>query len=71
MSDSNNGIGFFGMLAILFIGLKITNYITWSWVWVLSPLWMPLLFVILILIVIGVLLLLWACFMAIVEFISL
>ena len=71
MSDSNNGIGFFGMLAILFIGLKITNYITWSWLWVLSPLWMPLLFVILILIVIGVLCLLWVCFMAIVEFISL
>ena len=71
MSESNNGIGFFGMLAILFIGLKITNYITWSWVWVLSPLWMPLLFVILILIVICVLWLLWVCFVAIVEFISL
>jgi len=32
-------IGFVGLLAILFIGLKLTNYIDWSWWWVLSPLW--------------------------------
>jgi len=38
---SSGGIGFSGMLAILFIGLKLTNYITWSWWWVLSPLWLP------------------------------
>jgi hypothetical protein len=48
MSDNNNvqvrsgGIGFAGMLAILFIGLKLTGYIDWSWWWVLSPLWIPL-----------------------------
>lgn len=33
-----NGIGFFGLLTILFIALKLTGYITWSWFWVLSPL---------------------------------
>ena len=33
--------GFFCLLAILFIGLKLTNYIDWSWWWVLSPLWLP------------------------------
>lgn len=33
------GIGFVGMLTILFIGLKLTNYIDWSWWWVLSPIW--------------------------------
>ncbi len=38
----NGGIGFFGMLTILFIGLKLTHYIDWSWLWVLSPLWLPL-----------------------------
>lgn len=27
------------LLTILFIGLKLTNYITWSWLWVLSPIW--------------------------------
>ena len=36
-----NGIGFFGMLTILFIGLKLTGFIDWGWVWVLSPLWLP------------------------------
>lgn len=32
-------IGFLSLLTVLFIGLKLTNYIAWSWVWVLSPLW--------------------------------
>ena len=32
--------GFFtSALTILFIGLKLTGYLEWSWVWVLSPLW--------------------------------
>ena len=30
-----------GLLGILFIGLKLTGYITWSWWWVLSPFWGP------------------------------
>jgi hypothetical protein len=38
----SGGVGFFGLLAILFIGLKLTGHITWSWWWVLAPLWMPL-----------------------------
>lgn len=38
-SSSSSGIGFSGLLTILFIGLKLTGHITWSWVWVLSPLW--------------------------------
>ena len=46
MSDNNNattsgGVGFLGLLAILFIALKLTGYIAWSWWWVLSPLWIP------------------------------
>lgn len=35
-------IGFAGMLALLFIGLKLGGVINWSWLWVLSPLWIPL-----------------------------
>ena len=31
--------GFLGMLTLIFITLKLTNYIAWSWVWVLAPLW--------------------------------
>jgi hypothetical protein len=30
------------LLAILFIGLKLTGYIDWSWVWVLAPVWVPI-----------------------------
>jgi len=43
MSDNNTsgGIGFCGLLTILFIALKLTGYIVWSWWWVLSPLWIP------------------------------
>jgi len=54
MSESSGGIGFFGLLAILFIGLKLTGYVAWSWLWVLSPLWIPLI-VVIILIAIAVL----------------
>ena len=39
VSQSSGGIGFAGLLTILFIGLKLTGYISWSWLWVLSPLW--------------------------------
>lgn len=44
MSDkkSNNSISFCGLLAIVFIVLKLTKVISWSWIWVLSPLWVPL-----------------------------
>ena len=36
-SNSSGGIGFVGMLTILFVGLKLTDVIDWSWFWVLSP----------------------------------
>lgn len=39
--NNSGGIGFFGLLAVLFIGLKLTGYINWSWWWVLAPLWGP------------------------------
>lgn len=39
-SPSPASIGFPGLLAILFIGLKLTGHIDWSWWWVLSPLWL-------------------------------
>lgn len=52
-SANSGGIGFSGLLAIVFITLKLTGYIAWSWWWVLSPLWIPLLFVLLILLILG------------------
>ncbi len=36
-SSSSSGIGFPGLLTVLFIGLKLTGHINWSWWWVLSP----------------------------------
>lgn len=36
------GIGFGGLLAIVFIVLKLTKTIAWSWLWVLSPIWIPI-----------------------------
>lgn len=38
-SQSSNGIGFIGLLTIVFIVLKLLHKIEWSWAWVLSPLW--------------------------------
>lgn len=42
-SSSSSGIGFTGLLTVLFIGLKLTGYIDWSWWWVLSPIWISFL----------------------------
>jgi hypothetical protein len=38
-TSSSSGIGFVGMLTILFIGLKLAGVINWDWLWVLSPIW--------------------------------
>jgi hypothetical protein len=42
-SSSSGGIGFSGLLTVLFVGLKLTGHITWPWLWVLSPIWISLL----------------------------
>lgn len=43
MSNNNNsnggGIGFLGALGVLFIGLKLTGFVNWPWLWVTAPLW--------------------------------
>lgn len=31
----------FSILGVLFIGLKLTGFIDWSWWWVLAPFWGP------------------------------
>lgn len=40
----NSGIGVAGLLGVLFIALKLTGVIAWSWLWVLAPFWIPLVF---------------------------
>lgn len=50
--QASGGIGFTGLLTIVFIILKLCNIIAWSWWWVLSPLWISaILWVILMIIV--------------------
>ena len=44
-NSSNGGVGFVGLLTIVFITLKLTGYIDWSWVWVTSPIWITFLLV--------------------------
>jgi len=41
---SNVSVNFpiFGILGLIFITLKLTGHIAWSWLWVLSPFWIPL-----------------------------
>ena len=38
-SNTSGGIGFCGLLTITFIVLKLCKVISWSWWWVLSPIW--------------------------------
>lgn len=45
---------FFELLTIAFIVLKLCNVIEWSWIWVLSPIWIPCVIVIIIWLVIGI-----------------
>jgi hypothetical protein len=56
--NSNNsppaGIGFTGLLTILFIALKLLHKVAWSWWWVLSPLWIATAFVVFILIIVAI-----------------
>ena len=38
-SNSSSGVGLFGLMFLIFMTLKLTGYITWSWWWVTAPLW--------------------------------
>ncbi len=56
MEDNNNNnssfSNFLGMLTILFIGLKLTGFINWSWFWVLSPIILPIIVIFIIFLII-------------------
>ena len=53
-ASSLGGIGFAGLLAIVFITLKLLDKIDWSWWWVLSPIWISLLITVAILAIVVV-----------------
>ena len=44
-NSAKNTFPFLSILTLIFITLKLTGYITWSWWWVLSPLWLPIVIV--------------------------
>lgn len=52
MSRDNNsnsgGVSFMGLLQIAFIVLKLTGFINWSWFWVLTPLWINMVLILII-----------------------
>lgn len=53
-SAAGGGIGFVGLLTLVFIVLKLCGVINWSWWWVLSPLWISVGLVIAVLLIIGI-----------------
>ena len=54
-TTTSGGFGFFGALALLFIGLRLAGLIEWPWVWVLAPLWGSVLLFIVLAVIIGTL----------------
>ena len=46
-------IGFSWALTLIFIVLKLTNVIAWSWWWVFAPIWIPIIIVFLTLLVLN------------------
>jgi len=57
-TTSSSSIGFIGLLTIAFIVLKLLGKITWTWWWVLSPLWIcciPLIIILLVFLILKIL----------------
>jgi len=59
MSDNNSssasgGIGFVGLLTIVFVALKLMGIIAWSWFWVLSPIIFSTILTLFVLLIIGI-----------------
>jgi hypothetical protein len=51
-NNSSSGFGLGTILFLIFLVLKLTNYIDWSWWWVTSPLWIGAILVITIILLI-------------------
>jgi hypothetical protein len=50
-NKESNGLGFTTILFLIFMTLKLANLITWSWWWITSPLWIPFISVIVLIII--------------------
>lgn len=51
---TSSGLGICGVLTIVFVVLKLVGVINWSWLWVLCPLWIDILFAIIILVIFAI-----------------
>ena len=58
-NKQSKSLGFSFLLGIVFVILKLCGAITWSWVWVLAPIWIDVLFSIVVILI--VLFIAWAC----------
>ena len=46
---------FLSILCLIFITLKLTGYIAWSWWWVMAPVWIPISIIIVVFVIVGML----------------
>ena len=53
-ASNSGGLGFFSVLQIVFIVLKLCGVIDWKWVWVLCPSWFTLIFVVVLCVICGI-----------------
>lgn len=53
-SSSGGGIGLLSAVFLVFLVLKLTGHIDWSWWWITAPLWIPASIVGGLLVIIGV-----------------
>lgn len=53
-SNSYRGIGFFGLLQVVFIALKVAKVIDWSWWLVFLPVWIELGIIVLLIIILAI-----------------
>ena len=47
-NNTNKSLGILDVILVVLIILKVTNLIDWSWLWILCPVWFPVILVLLI-----------------------
>lgn len=54
-TNSSSGMSIGGVLFLIFLVLKLTNVIDWSWWWVTAPLWIPIsIWVVFVVLILGI-----------------
>lgn len=53
-SSGRGGISFAWLLTIVFIILKLVGVISWSWVWVFAPIWIPIAYWVVLLLIVTI-----------------